>query len=130
MGGAPLLPIDYVVLAILGVALMRGLLRGLLRETFSIAALGAAVVVVRLFYGDVAEWLRHRTANPFTRVRFPASPLMPYRHVPRSACCSWGAASRCWWPMSWRSVERRIVHRAHASNRAGPCEIGTVRRSR
>jgi membrane protein required for colicin V production len=52
-----LAPVDYVVLVILGIALLRGVFRGLLRETFSVAALGAACVAVMLFYGEVAEWL-------------------------------------------------------------------------
>ena len=57
MRGTALAPLDYVVLAIVTLALLRGLLRGLLRESFSIASLGLAVIVVRLFYGEVAEWL-------------------------------------------------------------------------
>lgn len=48
---------DWLVLGVLGLALARGLLRGLLREAFSIASLGAACVAVKLFYGDVAEWI-------------------------------------------------------------------------
>jgi len=54
---ANLTPVDWVALGILGLALLRGLLRGLLREAFSIASLGAACVAVKLFYGDVAEWI-------------------------------------------------------------------------
>ena len=50
-------PVDWVVLAVLGLAFLRGLLRGLLREAFSIASLGAACVVVKLYYGEVASWL-------------------------------------------------------------------------
>jgi membrane protein required for colicin V production len=56
-----LAPVDYVVLGILALALLRGLVRGLLREAFSIASVAAAVVVVKLFYGDVAEWLLRLT---------------------------------------------------------------------
>jgi membrane protein required for colicin V production len=53
-------PLDAVVLAIIGVAVVRGLLRGLLREVFSIAALGGACLAVR--YGTplvstrIGEW--------------------------------------------------------------------------
>ncbi len=49
--------IDFVVGAILGVAALRGLFRGLTREAISIAALAAACVVVRLFAGQSAAWL-------------------------------------------------------------------------
>jgi membrane protein required for colicin V production len=45
------------MLAILGLALLRGLVRGLLRETFSIASLGAAVVAVRLWWAPASKWL-------------------------------------------------------------------------
>ena len=50
-------PVDYVIAVVLIIAVLRGLARGLLRETFSIAALAAAIVAVRLFYADVAIWL-------------------------------------------------------------------------
>ena len=49
--------IDFVVGAILGVAALRGLFRGLTREAISIASLAAACVVVRLFAAPSAEWL-------------------------------------------------------------------------
>jgi membrane protein required for colicin V production len=49
--------VDLVVAAILAVALLRGLFLGLIRETFSIAALGGAIVVVRLFAAPAADWL-------------------------------------------------------------------------
>jgi len=57
MGGMTLEPVDYVIGAILAIAVLRGLARGLLRETFSMASLAAAIVAVRLFYADVATWL-------------------------------------------------------------------------
>lgn len=50
-------PVDWIAIAILSLALLRGLLRGLLREAFSIAALAAACVAVRLYYGALADWL-------------------------------------------------------------------------
>jgi membrane protein required for colicin V production len=59
VGGVAFAPIDYVMLAILGLALLRGLVRGLLRESFSIASLGTAVVGVRLWCDPVAAWLTH-----------------------------------------------------------------------
>jgi membrane protein required for colicin V production len=49
--------VDGVVLAILGLACLRGLLRGLVREAFSVAALAAACVVAKLYYGPLADWL-------------------------------------------------------------------------
>jgi len=49
--------VDFVVGAILGVAALRGLFRGLSREAISIAALAAACVVVRLFAAPTAAWL-------------------------------------------------------------------------
>ena len=57
MGGMTLEPVDYVIAVVLLIAVLRGLARGLLRETFSIASLAAAIVAVRLFYADVATWL-------------------------------------------------------------------------
>jgi len=53
--------IDFVVGAILGVAALRGLFRGLTREAISIASLAAACVVVRLFAGPGAAWLVEMT---------------------------------------------------------------------
>lgn len=49
--------VDLVVGAILGVAALRGLFRGLTREAVSIASLAAACVVVRLFAAPTATWL-------------------------------------------------------------------------
>ena len=42
-------PVDILAVVILGVAFLRGLFRGLIRETFSVAALGGACVVIKLF---------------------------------------------------------------------------------
>lgn len=50
-------PVDFLVVAILGLAVTRGLLRGLLREAFSIASLAVAVISVKLFTDDIARWL-------------------------------------------------------------------------
>lgn len=61
MGGMTLEPVDYVIGVILALAVLRGLGRGLLRETFSIASLAAAIVAVQLFYADVATWLMQIT---------------------------------------------------------------------
>jgi membrane protein required for colicin V production len=51
--------VDVAVAVILGVAVLRGLWIGLVREAFSIAALAGALVAVRLFTAPVASWLRH-----------------------------------------------------------------------
>ncbi len=49
--------VDIVVGAILGVALLRGVFLGLIREAFSIAALGGACIAVRFYAGPFADWL-------------------------------------------------------------------------
>jgi membrane protein required for colicin V production len=50
-------PVDIVVGAVLAVASLRGLFLGLVREAFSLAALGCAYIAVTLFTWPVAEWL-------------------------------------------------------------------------
>jgi membrane protein required for colicin V production len=49
--------IDFVVGAVLGIAALRGLFRGLTREVISLASLAAACVAVRLFVAPLAAWL-------------------------------------------------------------------------
>jgi membrane protein required for colicin V production len=49
--------IDRVALAVVGVAALRGLWIGLLREAFSIAALAAAFVAVKLWTEPATAWL-------------------------------------------------------------------------
>jgi membrane protein required for colicin V production len=49
--------VDMAALAILALAVMRGLFIGLIREVFSLAALAAACVAVRLGAGPGAEWM-------------------------------------------------------------------------
>jgi membrane protein required for colicin V production len=49
--------VDVVIAAILGIALLRGVFLGLIREAFSIGALGGACVVVRLFTAPAADRL-------------------------------------------------------------------------
>lgn len=48
---------DLLVAVLLALAMLRGLLLGLIRETFSIAALAGAVVAVRLLADPLARWL-------------------------------------------------------------------------
>jgi len=49
--------VDVAALAILAVAMLRGLFIGLIREVFSLAGLAAACVAVRFGTGPAAEWL-------------------------------------------------------------------------
>ncbi|MEN8184995.1 MAG: CvpA family protein [Myxococcota bacterium] len=48
--------IDWVCLGVLAVATLRGLVIGAVREAFSLAALGAAVLAVRLWLEPAAAW--------------------------------------------------------------------------
>jgi len=66
-----LAPLDFVCLVILAIAFVRGVLRGLLRETFSIASLAAACLMVMVFYGDVAEWLLRVTQGRVGEISAP-----------------------------------------------------------
>ncbi len=50
-------PIDLVALVIVGVAALRGLSLGLIREVFSVLALAAAVIAVRVWNDPFAAWL-------------------------------------------------------------------------
>jgi membrane protein required for colicin V production len=54
-------PVDIAVATILGIALLRGLFRGLIREVFSIAALAGACIAVQVFAGRLADWLARAT---------------------------------------------------------------------
>jgi membrane protein required for colicin V production len=49
--------VDVATLAILAVAVLRGLLIGLIREVFSLAALAAACIAVRLGTAPTADWM-------------------------------------------------------------------------
>lgn len=48
--------IDWVCLGVLVLATLRGLMLGAVREAFSLAALGAAVLAVRLWLDPAAQW--------------------------------------------------------------------------
>lgn len=50
-------PVDLAALAILAVAVLRGLLIGVIRELFSLLALAAACVAVRIGTAPAAAWL-------------------------------------------------------------------------
>jgi membrane protein required for colicin V production len=51
-------PLDIVVAAIIAAAMLRGFFIGLVREAFSLAALGAAYLAVQLFTLPAADWLQ------------------------------------------------------------------------
>jgi membrane protein required for colicin V production len=53
--------VDVAALAILAIAVLRGVWIGLIREVFSLGGLAAAVIAVRLGTAPAAEWL---LANP------------------------------------------------------------------
>ncbi len=61
--GIPITPFDGAVLAVLLVAVARGLYIGLIREGFSIAALGAAVLATRYGTAPAADWLQRTTGG-------------------------------------------------------------------
>ena len=50
-------PVDVAALAILTVAVLRGLFIGLIREVFSLGALAAACIAVRLGAAPAADWM-------------------------------------------------------------------------
>src|SRR5258705_5580376 len=56
---AGLTPIDLLAFAILLIAALRGLALGLIREAFSIGALGAAVVAVRVWNEPFTHWIQN-----------------------------------------------------------------------
>jgi uncharacterized membrane protein required for colicin V production len=49
--------IDWVCLGVLSLASLRGLFVGAIREAFSLASLGAAVLAVRLWLAPASDWL-------------------------------------------------------------------------
>ena len=53
--------LDAVVVAVLTLALVRGLWIGMIRELFSLGAIVAACIAVRLFAGDGGVWLAERS---------------------------------------------------------------------
>lgn len=51
--------LDVLAVGILALAAFRGLLIGMIREAFSLVALGGAIIAVRLFTDPLAAWLRN-----------------------------------------------------------------------
>jgi len=64
-------PLDGAVLAVLLIALGRGLLIGLIREGFSLAALAAAVLVTRHATPAAAAWLERVTGGQIGSIVAP-----------------------------------------------------------
>ena len=95
-------PVDLLALCVLSIAVLRGLFLGLIREAFSLAAIGAACVAVRWFAEPAAAWLEARAAAASARSRRPGSrgPASRSRPRPRSrsrgGCCGAGRARWAW----------------------------------
>lgn len=58
--------IDVIALAIVGLASLRGLWIGLIREGLSLATVGLATIVTRLYVDPLAVWLTEKTAGELT----------------------------------------------------------------
>jgi len=56
-------PLDLVVAAVIGGAMLRGFFVGFVKEGFSIAALGGAYLAVQLFTWPTADWLQDFSGN-------------------------------------------------------------------
>ena len=56
-------PLDIAAVAIIAAATLRGLFIGLIREGFSLAALGAAYVAVQIFTPTASAWVQERSAG-------------------------------------------------------------------
>ena len=50
-------PVDVAALSVMGVALLRGVWIGMVREVFSVAALAGACITVRIFTGPFSSWI-------------------------------------------------------------------------
>ena len=75
---AGLEPIDLLACAILLIAALRGMALGLIREAFSIGALGAAAIAVRVWNQPFTHWLQNSTqgALPHTFAPWIAGGLL------------------------------------------------------
>jgi membrane protein required for colicin V production len=56
-------PIDVAALAILGIAALRGMVLGLVRESFSLASLAVAYAAVLLYTRPFAAWLQQASSG-------------------------------------------------------------------
>jgi membrane protein required for colicin V production len=59
---------DYVILAIIALSSLVGVLRGFIKEVFSLAVWAAAFLVAWHFSGDVAEWMSDAVTLPSARL--------------------------------------------------------------
>jgi membrane protein required for colicin V production len=59
---------DYVILAIIALSSLVGVLRGFIKEVFSLAVWAAAFLVAWHFSGDVAEWMSEAVTLPSARL--------------------------------------------------------------
>lgn len=63
--------IDILALAVLLLAALRGMSLGLIREVFSLAALAAAVIAVRVWNEPFAHWLQRASGNQLPHYLVP-----------------------------------------------------------
>jgi membrane protein required for colicin V production len=75
---AGLEPIDIVAFAVLLIAALRGMSLGLIREVFSLGALAAAVIAVRVWNAPFGHWLQRASGNqlPYYLVTWLAGALL------------------------------------------------------
>mgnify|MGYP000016469238 CR=1 FL=1 len=59
---------DYAILAIIALSSLVGVLRGFIKEVFSLAVWAAAFLVAWHFSGDVAEWMSDAVTLPSARL--------------------------------------------------------------
>jgi len=87
-------PIDLVAFAILLVAALRGMSLGLIREAFSIGALAAAVIAVRVWNEPFGHWLQRASLNsiPHKFVPWLAGALLAVAVI--AAVATFGAVMR------------------------------------
>jgi len=64
-------PIDIVAFAVLLIATLRGMSLGLIREVFSLAALAAAVIAVRVWNEPFGHWLQRASGNQLPHYLVP-----------------------------------------------------------
>jgi len=64
-------PVDVIVAAVVGVAILRGVFRGLIREAFSVGALAAACVAVRVLNPRFSAWLEEITRGQLGSMAAP-----------------------------------------------------------
>jgi membrane protein required for colicin V production len=58
--------LDWITLSIVGLACLRGLWIGLIREGLSLATVGIATIVTRLYVAPVSDWLSAQTGGELT----------------------------------------------------------------